>query len=79
MNYNELPDILRILVTTRRKAKMTQAQVAVSMNTTASAVARLESGGGKKRHSPSLRTLKSYANAVGVNIVMDVEPLQEAV
>ncbi len=74
--YNELPDLLRQLVTIRRKAKITQAQVAAAMNTTASAVARLESGGGKKKHSPSIRTLTLYAAALGCGIHMEVVPLQ---
>lgn len=48
----------------RRASKKTQADVAADMGTTASAVARFESGGGKKRHSPSLRTVASYVLAV---------------
>lgn len=75
---NDIPDILRQLVTVRRKAKITQAQVATAMNTTASAVARLESGGGKKKHSPSLRTLDKYASAVGKGINMDLFDIEEA-
>jgi DNA-binding XRE family transcriptional regulator len=64
------PDIIRQLVEMRHRKGMTQSQVAIQMGTTASAVARLESGGGKKRHSPSLRTLKLYAEAIGYNIAM---------
>ena len=64
------PDIIRQLVEKRHQKGITQSQVAVQMGTTASAVARLESGGGKKRHSPSLRTLKLYAEAVGYDIAM---------
>ena len=41
---------------------LTQAQVALKIGTTQSAVARLESGGGK--HSPSLATLSKYAEAL---------------
>ncbi len=74
--FKELPDVLRQLITIRRKAKITQEEVAIEMKTTASAVARLESGGGKKKHSPSLRTLKKYANALGCDIKMEVVPLQ---
>ena len=67
---NAKPDIIRQLVEARHRKGMTQSQVATQMGTTASAVARLESGGGKKRHSPSLRTLKMYAEAIGYNIAM---------
>ena len=41
---------------------LTQAQVAEKIGTTQSAVARMESGMGK--HSPSLSTLKKYAEAL---------------
>lgn len=60
--------IIKQLVSARRSAKKTQAEIALSMNTTASAIARLESGGGKKRHSPSVRTLRMYADALGCDI-----------
>ena len=52
------------LVSARHKANLTQAEIAKKMGTTASAIARLEAGGGKKHHSPSLRTLKLYATAL---------------
>ena len=45
---------------------LTQAQVALKIGTTQSAVARLESGGGK--HSPSLATLSKYAEALGCKL-----------
>lgn len=63
-------NILEQLVKARHQAKLTQADIAASMNTTASAIARLESGGGKKKHSPSLRTLRMYANALNCDIKM---------
>jgi DNA-binding XRE family transcriptional regulator len=72
---NNKPDIIRQLVEARHRKGMTQSQVATQMGTTASAVARLESGGGKKRHSPSLRTLKMYAEAIGYNIAMTLVAL----
>ncbi len=67
-------DILSQLVEARRKAKRTQADIAEKMNTTASAIARLESGGGKKHHSPSLRTLRMYADALDCDIKMELVP-----
>jgi len=50
----------------RSSAGMSQTEVAQRMGTTQSAVARLESGKGK--HSPSLATLRRYANAIGYRI-----------
>lgn len=67
-----VPSVLRDLTVIRRKAGITQEQVAKEMGTTASAVARLESGGGKKKHSSSMRTLQSYAAALGCGIHMKV-------
>ncbi len=78
VQHTDTPDILRQLVAARRKAKITQAQIAAAMNTTASAVARLESGGGKKRHSPSIRTIKLYAAALNCDIKMELVPLETA-
>jgi transcriptional regulator with XRE-family HTH domain len=45
---------------------LTQAQVALKIGTTQSAVARMESGSGK--HSPSLATLTKYAEALGCKL-----------
>ena len=50
----------------RAAAGITQAEVAERIGTTQSAVARLESGGGK--HSPSLATLQKYARALGCRL-----------
>lgn len=75
---NDIPDILLQLVSVRHKAKITQAEIAIKMDTTASAVARLESGGGSKKHSPSLRTLGKYAGAMGKGINMDLFDIEEA-
>jgi transcriptional regulator with XRE-family HTH domain len=65
-------NIIEQLVKARHQAKLTQADIAASMRTTASAIARLESGGGKKRHSPSLRTLRMYADALNCDIKMQL-------
>jgi transcriptional regulator with XRE-family HTH domain len=51
---------------TRAAAGVTQAEVAERIGTTQSAVARLESGGGK--HSPSIATLQKYAHALGCRL-----------
>jgi predicted transcriptional regulator len=53
------------LLNARKEAGLTQADVAARMGTKTSAVARLEAGGGSKKHSPSVATLRKYAEAVG--------------
>lgn len=50
----------------RAAAGITQAEIAERIGTTQSAIARLESGGGK--HSPSLATLQKYAHALGCRL-----------
>jgi len=60
--------LLDELLTARQRAGMTQAEVAARMGTHTPAVARLESGGGPKRHSPSIATLRKYAEAVGCRL-----------
>ena len=42
------------------------------MGTKVPAVARLESSGGKHRHSPTLETLRKYAHAVGCELVIQL-------
>lgn len=56
------------LLKARQEAGLTQAGVAQRMGSKASAVARLESGGGRKKHSPSVATLRRYAEAVGCQL-----------
>ena len=56
------------LLKARTKAGLTQAEVADRMGTKTPAVARLEAGGGNKRHSPSVSTLRKYAKAVGCHL-----------
>lgn len=53
------------LLRARKEAGLTQAEVAERMGTKTSAVARLETGGGNQKHSPSIATLQKYAKAVG--------------
>lgn len=57
--------ILDEMLTARREAGLTQAQVAERMGTKAPAVARLESALASGKHSPSLDTLRKYACALG--------------
>src|SRR5438132_7700430 len=67
--------LLDELLRARQRAGLTQAEVAKRMGTMTPAVARLEGGGGKKRHSPSLATLRKYANAVGCRLEIKLRPL----
>jgi transcriptional regulator with XRE-family HTH domain len=52
----------------RKAAGLTQAEVAEKMATQPSVVARLEAGGGRQQHSPSIATLQKYAEAVGCRL-----------
>jgi transcriptional regulator with XRE-family HTH domain len=56
------------LLKARKNAGLTQSEVAEIMGTKTPAVARLESGGGNKKHSPSIQTLQKYAKAVGCHL-----------
>ena len=56
------------LLKARTLAGLTQAEVAERMGTKTPAIARLESGGGNKKHSPSLSTLQKYAQAVDCHV-----------
>jgi DNA-binding XRE family transcriptional regulator len=63
--------LVRELLAARAKAGLTQEQVAESMGTTKSAVSRLEALG---KHSPSVSTLKKYAEAVGCEVEIHLVP-----
>ena len=56
------------LLNARKEAGLTQADVADRMGTKTSAIARLEAGGGSNQHSPSVATLRKYAEAVGCRL-----------
>jgi len=62
------------LLKARSRAGLTQTDVAERMGTKTPAVARLESGGGSKKHSPSISTLRKYAKAVGCNLEVKLIP-----
>jgi transcriptional regulator with XRE-family HTH domain len=61
----------------RTTAGLTQAEVAERMGTKTPAVARLEAGGGSKKHSPSIATLQKYATAVGCRLEIKLIPLSQ--
>jgi transcriptional regulator with XRE-family HTH domain len=60
--------LLRQMVQARQAAGLSQAQVAKRMGTQPPAVARLESSLSSGKHSPSLATLRKYAEAVGCHL-----------
>jgi ribosome-binding protein aMBF1 (putative translation factor) len=57
----------------RRRAGLSQAELARRMKTTQSTVARLESGRGR----PSTRTLTRFAKATGHRLRISFEPMRE--
>jgi len=63
---------LDALLTARKEAGLTQAEVAERMGTTASAVSRLEASLSSERHSPSFSTLRKYAAACGKKLVISL-------
>ena len=66
--------LLDELLRARRRAGLTQAEVARRMGTKTPAVARLEGGGGNQKHSPSVATLRKYAEAVGCHLMIRLQP-----
>ena len=66
--YSCAVDVPELLVVTREKAGLTQAQLASRAGTSQAAVARYESG----RVSPSFSTLKRLVRAAGANLVLEI-------
>lgn len=62
------------LKTARKKAHMTQDNVAEKMDTLKPVVARLEAAGGRGKHSPSIKTLVKYASAIGFELKIKLVP-----
>ena len=60
--------LIETLVHARTKAKLSQAELAKRIGTTQSAIARLEGGG----VSPSLSTLRRYAEATGAKLQINL-------
>jgi len=65
--------IIGQLLQARARAGLTQDAVAERMGTTKSTISRLEAAG---KHSPSLSTLKRYAQAVGCELQITLVPQQ---
>src|SRR5919198_2345099 len=66
------------LVSARQQAGLTQMEVAERMGTKTPAVARLEAGGGRQHHAPSLATLRKYAAAVGCRLEIKLVPVSQS-
>ena len=70
-NLEEEYRLAREMLTARSRLGLTQEEVAGLMGTTKSAVSRLEATG---KHTPSLTTLKKYAQAVGCSLEIKLVP-----
>ncbi|NHZ72789.1 MAG: helix-turn-helix domain-containing protein [Aquificales bacterium] len=66
--------LFRTMLKARRAAGLSQAEVAQRMGTKAPAITRLESSLTSGRHSPSIATLKKYAEAVGCHLEIRFVP-----
>ncbi len=60
--------LLNEMLTARKEAGLNQSQIAEIMGTKQTAITRLESALSIGNHSPSLSTIKKYANAVGCHL-----------
>ena len=66
--------LVQALIEARVRAGLTQAELATRMETSQSAVARLESG----RVNPSARTLERFAKATGTRLNIRFDPVVPA-
>lgn len=70
--YDALDDefaIIDALITARKKAALTQAEVALRMHTSQSYVAKMEAG----KITPSLKALSKYARATNSRVRINLE------
>ena len=75
MAYEALEDefaAVAALLKARTAAGLTQSEVATRMGVSQPVVARIEASLGKKVHSPSLNTLRRYADACGMKLVIQM-------
>ena len=73
--YDALEDefmALGALLLARKEAGLTQADVAARMGVSQPVLARIESSLGSRKHSPSLATLRKYADACGKKLVIQM-------
>lgn len=64
--------LLHSLLEARQKAGLSQAEVAERMGTKAPAVTRLESSLSSGKHSPSIATIKKYADALDCHLEIKI-------
>ena len=64
---------LRELLNARKDAGLTQSEVAVRMGVSQPVLARIEGSLGNRKHTPSLNTLRKYAQACGKKLVIRIE------
>ena len=65
-------ELLRKMLEARKRAGLTQEQVAEKMGTKATAITLLESA--NSEHSPKVETLRRYAEAVGCRLNIELIP-----
>ncbi|MEB3360505.1 MAG: helix-turn-helix transcriptional regulator [Synechococcaceae cyanobacterium] len=63
--------LLKQLLDARKRAGLTQEEVAFRMGTTRSAISRLE---GSRKHLPALTTLRRYADVLGCDVEINLVP-----
>ena len=63
---------LAALLSARKDAGLTQAEVASRMGVSQPVLARIESSLGNREHAPSLSTLRRYAKACGKRLVISM-------
>lgn len=68
---------LHVLLNARKRAGLTQEDVAERMGTTKSAISRLENSLREGKHSPSVATLKKYARACGKKLVVGFAEMEK--
>lgn len=66
--------LLRTMVALRYKLGKTQTEIAKAMGTTTSAIGRLETNGKNQKHSPTLTTLRKYAQALSCDLYLRFIP-----
>ena len=63
-------ELVNALIAARKKANLTQAEVAERMGTKQTAIARMESG----RQKPSYKSIERYAKATGHRALVNLVP-----
>lgn len=64
--------LLKGLLAARKKAGLSQAEIAKRMGTKPPAITRLESSLSSGKHSPSIATIKKYVEALGYHLEIKV-------